>query len=353
MKKTFYCLRLPLRGGLHLGAGMDVYERSADLWQSDAIKSALYACLVKLFGAQSPNGEEWFSSFRISSAFPYQRGQLYFPKPRFSVIQWKSEKEEERIKNRKKNKKIEWLDQALFERALSGKPLMVQQTQLLGGKILSSQPLAENYPMPFGEELMERVTLSRWPGEGKNSTPFYFKRVHFQEDSGLYFLLETQETQLLESHLYPALRLLGDEGIGSDRSAGGAWFDFQVERHLASISLELPEKGHHWLGLGSYLPTAESWAKVDGNQSNWQWEKRGGYIASPSAPSALNLRKQGVYMLRTGAILHSTEEPKGKLVDLAPSVSLLPKERQAHVPDHPIWRDGSPIFLPFIPTPLH
>jgi len=350
MKRAFYCIKLPIQGGLHLGNGVDSFERSQDLWQSDAIKSALYASLNYLCGIETPSGTEFFSSFKISSAFPYSENRLFFPIPRFADVQWADVPEVERIKYRKKRKKLQWIDQDLFEQTLHARPIHISESKLLKGSYASVNAFRMEAELPFAEELMERVTLSRTPVEGKLSTPFYFRKLRFGRNCGLFFLLETQFDQTwLERYVFPALRLLGDEGIGSDRSAGGAWFDFNPKDHCNTIHLDVPDSSLFWMGMGNFAPTLDYWDKVDEKLSSWLWEKRGGYIASPSNPQAMNLRKKSVYMLKTGSILASSIVPEGRLFDLSPNLEHLPEEKKSAL-NHPIWRDAAPIFLPIKPV---
>lgn len=339
--KSYRVVKLRLKGPLHLGLGLDDYDDILPFLSSDAIKSALFANYLKLF--PDATSSDFFDAFRLSSAFPFFDDEVFFPKPMGSRV-WVGASGEEDIKNRKRAKGIQWLDKTLFEQCLHGQKVALDEGHItLSGQFaISNKEKSQKWAdlKAYVEEESERVTLSRIPSEGDNSTPFYFARRYFHPQAGLFFLTDADK-DFLTKVLVPALRLLADEGIGSDRSVGGGWFDFDPDRDISEVSISTPDQAGYSLTLGLYAPTKEEWGRMDLDRSAYAWIKRGGFISSVSNQSLMNLRKRSIYMFsEVSAIRHDGAALGGALHNLKPD-----SRPDLDAEMHDVWREGRPLFL--------
>ncbi|MFN4298817.1 MAG: type III-A CRISPR-associated RAMP protein Csm4 [Thermaurantimonas sp.] len=348
--KTYKAIHLHIRGPLHIGVINDVQDELQELWGSDSIKSALSACALSL--DLVTDVKEFLDAFKLSSAFYFIQSQntyvQFFPRPIFPGVIHVGHSDD--ITHRKKAKKIQWIDIDYFEKILSAGKLQLSDTdQILFGKFLTSKVVELN-PYPFeGEPVYEtddeRVSIG--PIYTEQGDPYYFRRRYFHPQVGLYFLYEGDDKTLYEK-IVPALRLLADEGIGSDRSVGGGWFEFDPGKDIVDIELHLPKNASGYLAFGKYCPTRDELTKADLEQSAYQVTRRGGYISSPGIEEIRNKLKRTVYMMEEGSYLATTEKPEGKCVDLKPDTEDLQKALPGDAFErmHPVWRDGRPIFIP-------
>ncbi len=138
---------------------------------------------------------------------------------------------------------------------------------------------------------------------------------------------------------------MADNGIGTDRTTGHGQFEFDEKKDVEPITLNLPDNATHQLSLSLYCPEqTEISAQLD--KSYYDLIKRGGFIASPADDNHLTIRKKTVYMFAEGSLFPNVADRKGKIVDLKPDDVGLQEKGQTAL-QHPIWRDGTGIFLPF------
>lgn len=346
MTKRLIRIKLDFQGPLHLSRGTESYDQSEEILHSDTLKSALFSSLMEL-GMEA--GESFWDSFRMSSAFPYLGELHFYPKPQ-SLLPFRLSDEQGHGKEhfRKDLKKISWLEESLLERCLQGNDFELPINSIEGAFACQDKDGAQrlHQQIPYEHELAERVTVSRQPvKDGKQAEPFYFDRWHFAPEAGLHFLITPPEdAQMLQT----ALRLLGDNGLGADRSVGCGHFHFDPDRHWEEISLQVPDEASSHLALGLYNPSREELEQARLEDSAYRLIRRGGYIASPGRPELLNLRKRSASFMQEGSII-SGPAPIGRLLDLRPRSSAEESLPEAARDMHPIWREGRPLFLPFIP----
>lgn len=162
--------------------------------------------------------------------------------------------------------------------------------------------------------------------------------VHFQwekNSSGLYFLLHfPEENPTLEDRLRSALNILGEEGIGGERSSGAGRFEAEW--------LPLPDEWESVVNFSSaqyHSLISTFWDSPISpdllNDASYELKERGGWISSPS--SGQQLRRQAVRMFTEGSVFSAV--PQGKLVDVTPNGRL-------KFQDHPIYRSGISMSLP-------
>ena len=322
----FTVFKLHFTSPVHLGDMRDDYGISLKTIASDTMYAALISCLAKMGKTIPENGD---LGCTISSLFPfYQKDKetnavLFFPKPLRQTLPTS----ETAVKERKKIKKVAWLDAKYFSKILKGGQLFEEETiEKLNGEYLTDEEIEKDF---VSSQVYARVTVSRDGQE--DAKPFYMDRVIFKDYSGLYFIANG-DTTLLES----ALKLLQTEGIGTDRNVGNGYFEYEP----SAIELDIPDDAEHVVSMSSFVPESKEQleALLDSNDVAYDFQRRGGWITTPPHNT---FRKNVIYAFTAASVFKSTSvglEIKGKVdIDLNPDV--LQNE-------HPIWRCGRALFIP-------
>lgn len=331
-----YCLRF--KGPLHLSDVREDYGTTELQLHSDTLQAALLAALAAV--EQAPlNGVLPFS---VSSMFPYYRDaagetHYFFPKPflRFNMSL-------DAPGLTKKVKKVRWIDQYYYQKLIQGQALSGfgnADASDLQGDFLHRKPLSS--PLYYKQSL-PRVKVPRHyqhEEEAENNTKiFYMQVIRFRQDAGFYFMADGNDEGL--ALLERALRILEDEGFGTDRYVGNGHFEWEK----GEMTLETPTTGSHLTNLSLFCPEDESQmdSLVD-DSAAYELIKRGGWITTSAD---LGKRKRFVYMVAEGAVLknggfrvvHNGFLALGNgNIDLKPSI---PTQTPA------IYRSGKSIFLP-------
>lgn len=326
MQLTVY--KLHFTAPLHLGDVRDDYGISHKTIASDTMYAALISCLAKL-GKEIPVDGDLECT--ISSLFPfYQREKeseavLFFPKPLKQTLPDSSKVVEER----KKVKKVAWLDAQYLSKMLNGDQLFSEETiDKLNGEYLTDEPIDQGFIV---SQVSPRVTVSRNGHE--DATVFYMDRVEFKDYSGLYFIVDGAPS-LLEQ----ALQLLQHEGIGTDRNVGNGFFEYDK----SSVELTIPNDAEFAMSLSMFIPESKDQLQemLGSDKVAYDFQRRGGWITTPPYNT---LRKNvvhaftaaSVFKLRCNGLI-----TKGKVnVDLKPNI--INDKRLKH-----IWRCGRALFLP-------
>ena len=334
MTKEFKIFKLRFHSPLHLSKGKeDDYGESEQVLHSDTLKSALYVCARKLFGSETIGDDDtFFKRFRISSAFPFYNGELFFPKPMMRLQPF-DVKEISEEKQAKSHKKIGFLGKTYFEDLIGANQMTIQQAHLVsGGKFVSNHPEVlklENKPI-LKSDVQQRVTI---PADySEDPTPYYVDRIFFTEGAGFWFAVDNNEDGIMEI-IEKALTLLGDEGIGTDRAVGNGHFEATTDK----LQLTLPDKATHQLLLSLYCPQQSELSQSLLQSSSYGLLKRGGYLASPDKTEHLTLRKKSVYMFTEGSVFETNMPITGKIENLKPTYSGLSQN---------VWRDGLAFCIP-------
>ncbi len=245
----------------------------------------------------------------FSSAFPFLEQIYFLPRPLdLDMPGWEL----------KKAKRLRYIEHGLFcKYLLNGQlekvDLQGYPTEASAGFLL---PLAYAQRRLYQEEEIPRVALD---SVSSNSNVYYFNQLRFFPNSGLYCLV--RRTDELWPLLQGCWRVLGDEGLGGDRSSGKGLF--QVEFPGEMEFPEITQLGAVVL-LGLYYPTVSESAKLD---SSYNLMQRAGYIYSPDEQ---NQRRQTVRMLAEGSVIYEPLSPNGQIVDVTPPGFTA----------HRVWRDG-------------
>jgi CRISPR-associated protein Csm4 len=229
-------------------------------------------------------------------------------------------------KSGKPFKNIRFLGKSWFEKVLNTEEDTIdRQVHLSEAAFLTDFPVKT----VFKSEVMQRVTIP--PDYVRDPTPFYTERLYFGEQAGLYALVQWIDDGV-EDLFRQSFRLLGDLGIGTDRSVGNGFF----EPSFTALELNTPASATHQCTLGLYLPGEGELTTEDLEASAWSITKRGGYMAGASNPEHITLRKRSVFMFEAGSVFPN-KPLAGKRVDLKPDWQGL---------EHAVWRDGRSIFVP-------
>lgn len=328
-KQTFNIYKLHFTSPLHLGDARDDYGVSLKSIASDTMYAALISCLAKL-GEEIPKDGDLGCT--ISSLFPfYQKDKadgnavLFFPKPLKQTLP----KSKKAVEERKKIKKVAWLDASYFTKILRGEQLFNEQTidgNTIQGEFMTDAPIDKDF---ISSQVSPRVTVSRDFSE--DAKPFYMDRVAFKGYSGLFFIADG-DVSLLEK----ALNLLQYEGIGTDRNVGNGYFEYSKD----SIEIDMPDAADFAMSLSSFVPESKEQLKemLNSDDVAYDFQRRGGWITTPPHNT---LRKNVIYAFSVASVFKhqcNKVETFGRVgIDLKPNL---------HMVDHSIWRCGRAIFLP-------
>lgn len=327
MPHQFDCVKLRFTSPLHLSRGREQYDESARMLHSDTLAAALFTAARQL-GATEPEALAMLDALRLSSAFPFWGEEYFFPKPMLPLpFKIKDVPEE---KQGKPFKKIRFLGKSWFEKVLNG-----EEATIDAKKHLAEAAFLSDYPLQtvLKTDVTQRVTIP--PDYTSDAKPFYTERLYFGAQAGLYVLVQWHDAGAKDL-FRRAFRLLGDLGIGTDRSVGNGFF----EPVFGPLELRTPATATHQCALGLYLPAEGELSNDDLEASTWGLTKRGGYLAGAPDPDHITLRKRSVFMFEAGSVFPN-KPLSGKRVDLKPEWPDLKYE---------VWREGRPVFVPIQQT---
>jgi CRISPR type III-A-associated RAMP protein Csm4 len=184
-------------------------------------------------------------------------------------------------------------------------------------------------------EIQQRVQVPL-EGDTIDARPFYFDRLYFEENSGLYFLAHFNDNTIRQQVLH-VLTILGTQGIGTDRTVGNGLFNFDAAIHVTPFDLPGRKGGQLHMNLGLYLPSLEELAMVNMDLSYWQLVKRGGYMGGSSYEKFLSLRKNNIYFFGEGSVFRTDAIPHGRYINLKPDFN----DNDLHS----VYRCGQALFI--------
>jgi CRISPR-associated protein Csm4 len=313
-----------------VGIGM---EETSDRIRSDTLFSAWITNYARLFGKDAveellqlfptEKTPELIPPFRISSTFIYREvGKetvYYLPRPLKFPINYP----ENDLAFFKTYKKLNYLPLEIWQRWYQGKGFTKEDQQKLEHDFEDKV-----YKKAFKIHQLPKIGIDRVT----TATNLYHTGfVHFASDTnpaGLYFLLGlSPEGEKLADKLQAALHLLGEEGIGGERSSGAGRFTFTWSK--------LPET---WNNVVNFKPGKfntlislfwDSSISPDFlENSSYEIQERGGWIVESQT------RRKMVRMFSEGSVF--TSSLSGKLVNVTPE----------QFTKHPIYRSGISLTLP-------
>ncbi len=327
----FKIYKLHFTSPLHISDRHEDDSNSLKSIQSDTLYAALMSCLAKT-GCQVPeNGD---MGFALSSLFPYFQKNKESKPVYFLPNPMKAQHQEIDVSFVKKVKKLQWVDASLYERILSGEKPSDEFVNYIQESYLTEYQLPEDADGSrefVKSEVSQRVKIVSRTGD-EDAEPYYVDKVLFKYESGLYFIAQGN-TDLLED----ALRILSNEGIGTDRNVGFGFFEFSIDE----LAIELPKQANHQVSLSFLIPESkEQLSKLmDSEYVAYDFTRRGGWITTFPYTT---LRKNAIYGFLPGSVFSLKNDDCsviGKIVNLKPEIGDM-------TPDHPIWRNGKAIMLP-------
>jgi CRISPR-associated protein Csm4 len=365
MDATAYHLeaRAPFHFGLR-GVGIEATAAHAP---SDTLFSALCYAVRQQFGTSVL--EEFLDTYAagepalvLSSAFPYvparREGEVedWHPPERFDparVVRFFPRPLEpppgvaEDPSRRKQVKRITWLSETIFRAWVTGQDLaghFGEDNLVQGGRAWLTAQERETVAGWRDEETdairfwsvgeVPRVTVDR---RASTSQVYQAGRVWFQPGGGLWLLMNWRADWQARGQL--ALQVLGDAGIGGERSAGHG--QFRVHGPHSLPPLPEPQPGQRFVALSLYYPTRDELAGVLGGADvRYRLRMRRGWMASPDAAQSPDgrtvrgggLRRKAVHMFAEGSLLRwpGGQTSLGTLADVTPEVFTA----------HTVWRYG-------------
>jgi CRISPR-associated protein Csm4 len=344
------------RNPVHFGEVGIGIEETSERVRSDSLFSAWVSSYARLFGkdaveallTQFPCSEDDRSlpepPFRLSSTFVYRRRDrpcYYVPRllepPRNYPIG-------DDLEFTKVYKKLAYLPLEVWQRWYQGAGFTQADRQELIDEVTgrSSGRLRQAGTFDYGKTF-ERVELPKIAVDRttRATNLYHTGLVQFQWEktaagleslSGLYFLLYFPTANpTLEDELHAALNLLGEEGIGGERSSGAGRFEVEWESLPQQWQdvVDFASADHHAL---ISLFWERSIAPELLTTTQYTLQERGGWIASPF--SGRQLRRKSVQMFAEGSVF--SQRPTGKLANVTP----------LDFAAHQIYRSGISLSLP-------
>jgi len=303
-------------------------EETGERVRSDTLFSAFINSYARLFGGEAVEQllQEFNKSSKppltLSSTFIYQQKNqqitYYLPKP--LKFPYKYPKDDLEFFKRYKN--LKYL------------PLSVWKRWYQSEEGFKERDLTDNYQDTFKIHQQPKVAIDR---TNASSNFYHTGLVEFNSEpdntSGLYFLVNFASGSFaLEKSFYAALNLLGEEGLGGEKSSGAGRFDIVACENLSgdwSNVTSYAKATHHTLLSLFWSSSLEDNFLED---SSYELLERGGWISSGS--SGRQLRRKKVQMFSEGSIFK--QSPKGSLANVTPD----------GFRSHHIYRSGISLSLP-------
>ncbi len=286
----------------------DIFEKeSVGIIHSDTLFSGIFNEWVRVSNDKSISSlisdmQQNPPCLTISSAFPYYLDEYYLPTPYGTGTLYAE-----------KLKEIPFLELSDFNNLARG-----NQERIANKDIINPLPrLINGFISP-------RVTIDRIT---KSTNIFEEKGTTIKEGGGLYFLINLKDTTLREK-LELCIRLLGESGIGGDRSIGYGHYtaEFKQVDDLTTWT-ELFEtkiaddKYYYTLSLCCPKETEAQHAL------SYSILSRGGWIFSNSSIKQMKRRK--CHMFSEGSLFR--QSILGQLLDVTP---------KDFIEEHKVFRNG-------------
>lgn len=302
MGRQLFHVRIWPLGRIRVGEPGLGEEAVAKWIRADTLFSALCHAIRAVWGERPLT--EWLDQFRagewplrLSSAFPFVDSTYFFPKPMLpapgfddpSTRSWWA----------KTVKKAELVPETVFLEWIRGGPVNYAQLD-------ESQKYLHR---AFAEATVPRVALDRL---NHSSALYYTTALAVSVRAGFHLLIETtEETWAL---VLPALRWLGDTGLGGKRSLGMGRFRFEaaVIDAEAEWTRLLHGEGQSYCTLAAFAPEPRELPDLlDGARygfvNRWGWALSGGWSA----------RIRSYRLFTEGSVFR--QRPQGRILDVTPA----------------------------------
>lgn len=323
-----HCYKLTFTAPFHVDSrGNNFYNKSEVFIHSDTLSAAILSAW-SLLEPNTATERAAAPPFLLSSAFPYFRNTYFLPRPLGSTA---PELSDEHLCFYKKLKKIQWLASELWPAVaangwnINPDDIDVVQSTLCLPTGTYGQP--ERLTL-WAQEERPRLATDRASGAPLEGQLFNFERIHFDTEAGLYFLAHFGNDHD-RKEFEGVLSLLGDNGIGADRSNGNGFFRW----HKADDFPELPPTDTGPVTTLSLInPAPEDFSDTSLDGASYNLTSRGGWIAHHG------LRRLRVRMFTEGSQFR--RPLTGRVVEVTPN-----NVPEGKTSPYPIYRDGRGVFI--------
>jgi len=262
----------------------------------------------------------------LSSAFPYYKDELFFPKPLnfYPDI--------EKYEMIKEFKRIRFISSDYLKNILSDNKIdlsSINNEFIINGCLRTKRNDPNKDEIIFKTSEIPHVVIDRL----SNSTQIFHKtEVFFSKDSGLFFIANIKDE--LIPKFEAVLRFLGDEGIGADRTIGKGQFSVSGPVNIDNLS-DIRESGYYYL-LSLYSPSVDEVNNIDPDKSFYDFSIRQGWISNST------LNRKALRMLTEGSVicLKNVAKLSGEIHNV------LSKEENNSEILNSVYRSGQVISLP-------
>ncbi len=216
-------------------------------------------------------------------------------------------------------KHVAFVSEAVFIRWVSGQPFDYTLMQDESIAVTAEEESALGKSSLFWQvDEVPRVTIDRVTNA---SAVFQAGRVKYAPDGGLWLGIQWLDESWRPT-VETALTLLGDAGLGGERSVGHGQFEL-----LDGSNVDLPDPAGRFVTLSPIWPQNQQQGNaLLADDAIYQFVVRRGWIGSPEGSG---LRRRAVRMLAEGSVL-TGDSLAGGLVDVSPEI----------FSEHPVYRYG-------------
>ncbi len=294
----------PVHFGSHkIGTSL---ENVSSYCHSDTFFSALCLEYLKLFG--KGNFSSFIENFNngkivISSLFPYDKDDMYLPKP--ALIVKRQNSHEADYKNKKKFKKLEFIKIKDFKKYIN--------CLKTGGTFDCS-----NYDNYAYYNDSAKVSLRN---DDENNRIYHVGTYTFIENAGLYFIAKFENESIIEQ-FENILESLQYSGLGGKRSSGYGKFEIdetiELTENLTKSEEELinmlkSQDNQYNMLISLYSPDEKETEITSFENSYYNLIKRNGFVYSPDYAENI-LKRKSIVMFKEGSCFDFV--PSGSIQDV-------------------------------------
>ncbi len=294
----------PVHFGSHkIGTSL---ENVSSYCHSDTFFSALCLEYLKLFG--KGNFSCFIENFNngkivISSLFPYDKDDMYLPKP--ALIVKRENTQETDYKNKKKFKKLEFIKIKDFK------------------KYINCLKTGENFDCSDYDNYAyynDSAKVSLRNDDEKNRI-YHVGTYTFVEDAGLYFIAKFENESIIEQ-FENILESLQYSGLGGKRSSGYGKFEIdeiiELSENLTESEEELlnmlkTQNNQYNMIVSLYSPNENETETITFENSYYNLIKRNGFVYSPDYAENI-LKRKSMVMFKEGSCFDFV--PSGTIQDV-------------------------------------
>ena len=258
--------------------------------------------------------------FMLTSAFPYASDIYLYPRP----LTW--------YEKTKKSKGVRFVSQSIFQNIIAGNPPTFCKDHLINGDaVWVSSAEKERLKTLYCHDKDDKVAIWKTNirprvtigSRNAGSEIWHVETVQFNDNCGLWFAANFDNGKTKQK-IETLLRVLGDTGIGGERNAGYGMF--KLKKPENTIEMSQVKTADHFITLSRISPksSVQLGQLLTGNIAYNLIELSGRMTNTDS-----NTRRKQIHLMTEGSVLHTDEEPVGRLVNFKPDDC-----------SHPVYRYG-------------